>query len=625
MMSKRAWLGTLTVTATGIAVAIAGCTGDTINNYQDPFGVDSGFDAQLLQSLGCTPGKKECVTDTVARVCPADGTLWVGVTCRVGEKCDQGDCKPVAGGPTAACVPGDGACTAPNKALRCKNDGSGFVSIDCPPNTTCFDKGLCKGTQIVGTQTCSTDRKSVMESKDGFTSVKVADCAATDVCVQTGTVPYTTVACKPAQCDPAATCGGATPTTCGDPLNPGADQTKSIATCKETPDGFKWVGQPCPVNQTCNPVGTTCNNQQGKFQAACGNPSSCTPGTTRCAFSGNAVQTCQPDGTWATPTACNLGAGEVCMTPYASGKQVCGHLICQFNGGAICDDATGQIRACDDSGKLTLPKACTFGRCIHYANTNLPAPYNQTGRCTAECTPGTEDCGYFGGNNFRICDANGRWGQPQVCPSDDGAASTCTTYTDPVSNLSKHLCVVGIDCTPGQRRCVSTDGGVGTEAIQACGTDGRWGAPAACAVGVCTATVYGTTCLGDCTPGSQVCDPTGSGKFLVCPANGKLPVSPTYDQTCSGTMSCKRSGNRSFGCLECVGPSLTDGNTLVAPESRCLADDGGVNGSTMLQTCSANNTWDTAATCSGGSGRCSSTYITAPFTDPGGVRFAYCN
>jgi hypothetical protein len=624
-MNARQWFVGLLAGAAGIAVLAGGCGDDVTNNNYSGLGGDSGIDvAATLSKIGCTAGKKDCVNDSVARVCPQDETAWIAVPCKAGEKCTDGDCKPVAGGPTAACVPGDGACLAGNKALRCKADGTGYEQSDCPAGTICTDKGLCKGTQVVGSTTCAADRRSVMTWADGFHQTPTP-CAKDEYCVLLNTLPYNQSACKPSQCKPAgagAVCGELA--ICGDPSNAANDQTKYVASCQETPDGFKWVGAACPAGQTCNPNPATSSCTNGRAQAAC-TGGTCTEGAQRCSTDGQGVQTCGADGKWGAATQCNYAAGERCfIIPGSATRAVCGDPICAFNGDGYCDEATGYLHKCDTNGKLTAPQQCATGHCIQVSSTGLPHPFEYAGRCQSECIPGQEGCYLNNGYGaYRVCDANSRWGAPIACSAPDGGAAFCSTYNDGTSGLAKHVCITGVDCAPNTRRCVNLDGGTGSEAIQICGADGKWQSAQTCSVGYCSAVTGGATCVVDCIPNTAVCDPAGSGQYYSCPANGKFPAAPVYDQACTAGTSCKRAGARSYGCIQCVGPTLTDNIFATVPESRCLADDGGP-GNHLFQPCKADNTWDTPVACSSGTSNCTTTFVNTPAVDPGGVRYAYC-
>ena len=78
---KARWLGAALVFA-----AVGGC--DTTNTI-----VQGTPDmAGASPAPACTPNAKECVSSTLARVCPADGSGWLAVQCAFGETCSGGDC-----------------------------------------------------------------------------------------------------------------------------------------------------------------------------------------------------------------------------------------------------------------------------------------------------------------------------------------------------------------------------------------------------------------------------------------------------------------------------------------------------------------------------------------------------
>ncbi|MEO6418823.1 MAG: hypothetical protein ABIP39_05420, partial [Polyangiaceae bacterium] len=130
----RAWVvGALAIGAIA-TVGLNGCTGDSTTNVIEnpdasPVGADGASSAQ-----SCTPGVKECVSPSIARVCPADGADWAVKTCADDEKCSNGDCVADA---NAVCSAGAGSCVNPTTALRCRANLQGFEQVTCPTGTTC--------------------------------------------------------------------------------------------------------------------------------------------------------------------------------------------------------------------------------------------------------------------------------------------------------------------------------------------------------------------------------------------------------------------------------------------------------------------------------------------------------
>jgi hypothetical protein len=186
MKSLRVLLAFVPMALAGLAWTAGGCSSSSSDNTGGGNGDgglgDDGNPLNILieAGFGCAPaGAKNCVNDTLARVCPADGTGWLPVLCSQGQKCKDGTCQI---DPSASCDPGDGACTSPTASLRCRDDGQGYTATTCPANTTCTGKGICRGACVLGDSYCSTDYKSVITCADG-NSYTAKACAGDQLCV----------------------------------------------------------------------------------------------------------------------------------------------------------------------------------------------------------------------------------------------------------------------------------------------------------------------------------------------------------------------------------------------------------------------------------------------------------
>src|SRR5579859_1812624 len=171
--------------ALACAVAFAAC--DTTNETKIIIADLSGSvpgDASTINPLACTPNAKECVTSSLARVCPADGTQWLAVQCAPGQKCAAGDCVV----DQSLCVPGEGACTDAKHGLRCMANGMGFAAVDCTTfaGTVCSGAGICQGACAVGSSVCA-DLTHVATCSDGAHQTVGAACDAGKLCVDTTT------------------------------------------------------------------------------------------------------------------------------------------------------------------------------------------------------------------------------------------------------------------------------------------------------------------------------------------------------------------------------------------------------------------------------------------------------
>jgi hypothetical protein len=583
-----------TVVSAFAAILVNACTGTTTNNYPN----DSGGGGTVVLPdgavVGCAPGAKECVNTSLARICPADGSGWLSQECKVGEKCDKGDCVADA---TALCAPGSGACVSATTGLRCRDNLMGFAAVTCPAGTTCQGDGLCAGSCIVGSSACLPDG-TLATCVNGNTFTPTA-CAANERCVDVSTSPYPVSACKPADCTPDA---NGCDFVCGNKADATADQTKFTSTCVPTPTGYKWVALGCGAGLTCNPSARVCG--VGRTQAACA--SDCTPGQSRCSADLLSTQICGPDGKWGAATACNANpaaAALICQrNPTNSSTVLCGDPLCATGAVGTCD--TTGLRRCGPDGKLAATgTACATGSCVAVGTSvGTLAP----GACVAECQAGDERCTASGATSYQTC-ANGRWATPVACPSADGgaAAATCFDYLSSTTQRPAKIC--GGVCAPGFTRCVSADGGPSTDAIETCNATGQWVTPATpCTVGACTAGVAGAgaACVAQCVPNAVVC--VGAGKdvtgtpfrgtdtFGTCTAQGTLPTAGTT--LCTGTAVCRRGAAGAIApggnaCIECVGSSVAGGNERGTVDTRCSDPTGTTAGNADVQTCSAGNTW----------------------------------
>jgi hypothetical protein len=542
----------------------------------------------------CSPGAKECVSPTLARVCPADGASWLSVACGAGQVCSNGDCTTNLSSP---CAPGTGSCSSATAGVQCRADGQGYNPVTCPAGTSCTGNGVCAGACIVGESYCLAPGV-LATCADGKTLTQTA-CGGTDLCVATSSTPVRTAACKPTECRPAP---GGCDFTCGDRLNPTADQTKAMSFCQATPDGYKWSVVACANNQSCNPTGGVCGNGQDKM-AAC--QSACTPGDQRCAANGAGYQTCDATGAWSsTITSCTPNASsqlQVCMPkPGSPGSVVCGDRLCAQGYAGTCD-ATGQLAACVNGKVSATAAACATGICRDVGN---PIDGMQPGACVTDCKAGETKCTAPNATSYQSC-SGGVWsGTTTTC-----ASGACYGYTD-ATGLRLTVCGV---CAPGTHRCLA-------DQIETCDATGQWGAATACAIGLCRQINNGSdaACVQQCVPGSTVCMgadkavpglPYASGTAAqgTCTANGLLPASPT---ACTGTQACRVSSTGvAVGCVECVGTNVKGGNELGFVDSRCTDTNGNVPGNAATEVCTATNTWPGAATACGNATTCS---ISAP-------------
>lgn len=553
------------------ALVVTGCGGSNDNGSGDMAG-------QSNPQKACTANAKECVSTQLARVCPSDGAGWLAVQCATGMTCMNGDCvageqPDMAGTPAPICTAGDKVCTSDGKVGTCNSAGTAYTTADCPTGTACVGDGLCAGACIVGSSYClAPDRVSVCS--DGA-SLTTTACGSGTACVQTGDTPFTTSACKPAECTPGPDGCGAV---CGNKQNPSADQSKFISQCVETPNGWKWVPINCIGAETCNPSASLCAD--GTNNAAC--TVECKEGDGRCTDL-TTFETCV-GGKWVPQTACT-GGGTLQVCVQTGSHAACGDPTCKFGSGACAAD--GKFLPCVDGKLSATGTACATGACINDAvpvvagtPIYLPVP---SGSCHAECQAGESQCagGAATGPQFVTC-VNGRWSASTACE-----ASTCYATTT-ATGLRSHVCGA---CVPNTHTC---DG----DQIATCDATGKLGDFVDCPVGRCQGSggdspLPDATCVMDCVPNQLTCagNDANPGWTVIgqrattasatCTDKGTFPDSLTL---CTDGTQCEyTTGGKSLGCVQCAGV-----NEFGFPDSGCDGD---------LYTCKSDNTWDDGVSC----------------------------
>lgn len=559
--------------AAGLALALTmapGCGGDDEKKAQAP-------------PPACTPGAKECLDPSLARVCPPDGSGWLAQRCSAGARCENGDC--IADVATRPCDRHSGSCVDAKSALRCRDNLQGYEAVQCPEGTTCQGAGLCVGACTVGASACTNSTRSLTTCLDGrgFTTTV---CGPDEACVVTSIAgaPYATAACKPAECHPT----GCT-TTCGNKRDPNADQTKSNSSCVSTPDGYEWQVTTCVGYQTCT----------GGCGSTCG--SSCVPGTMRCSADKLGMQTCGADGKWdANVTACNANVTDAalfCMSRTDDpSKVVCGDPVCATGHRGTCEGTS--FRACGVDGRLAPAAPCAVGSCVAVASPAVGGV--QPATCQVECRQGDERCV---GSAFQTCGANGRWGNVTQCPAGADGGIICRGFTNPQGRPAK---ICNASCTPGTRRCAGAALSTGTAAIQECGANGEWGPAEDCAMGSCRSNFAGTVgaaCVPECVPGETVCAGTQTvfphasivvrDAFATCSPKG-IPGTPT---ACGAGSYCRKTQSGATivvggnACLQCVGGQVAGGNETGLVDRRCVDATADAGAGTHFQTCSDGNVW----------------------------------
>jgi hypothetical protein len=513
-------------------------------------------------------GSVECVTDTIARVCAADGT-WTEQQCSSDQQCmGSGGCVARA---DISCNFTDSGCVDSTHAVVCNSDGKGFQAVTCPTATTCSGFGECAGTCTVGSSSCE-NSNTVVTCTDGFTLTQTNCTPGMTSCVQTSNSgAFETAACKPASCvDNGPTCGNKA----SDPTSTDPDYASF---CQESPSGLQWSSEKCIVPGSCT-EGNGCDQ-------------TCVPGAQRCF--GDGIQVCDTNSNWAAITPCQptaTGLDQVCMTPTGSPTPLCGDRVCSVAPGAC--EADG-YHPCVNGKVATAASPCTTGVCVGSQN------YDGfiAGSCQAQCNPGDTRC--ISNEAYEACGASNRWSSTvSQCPAN--GTDKCIGYNDPSNGAQKSICGA---CVPGTHRCTNSGGTPGGTYIETCDATGHYGSPAQCAMGQCQASSNDSACVMQCVPNSTVCvggapgtpsNPShpGTVNWGTCDAAGNLPASST---ACGAGTSCRKHSNGqavgagAAACVQCVGTDNENGFS----DTACITS-GSPN---SIETCSASNMWNAATLC----------------------------
>lgn len=369
----------------------------------------------------CTPDSYFC-TDAVAVKCDSTGT-----SSSVFQKCGDGQfCREEDGSAycsTQACTPKKGVCDG-TRATTCADDGSAPLSggKDCADSDRGCEDGECRDmTCTAGMRFCQ-GGDVYLCAKNGISSSLWADCGAAEVCdADVG-------ACRPKTCEPGKLdCTASRITQCNDFgsrwVETGTDCASKGMTCVKG----ACKAMTCTANTTfcqdknvyqCDMTGTgstlyqTCAASSshcvqygdGLKSAAYCSTNACKAGDIGCL--GNAVITCNDDGTWpATGTDC--GTGSVCQAGACKTKECEPNtIVCKDNG----------IWRCDYSGFLNylLEQCPTDSSCLATGSTASCSPN--------PCSAGESACI---GNQIGTCGTDGR-SLKTVTDDCAGGKTVCT-------------------------------------------------------------------------------------------------------------------------------------------------------------------------------------------------------
>lgn len=529
----------------------------------------------------CPANARQCVSSTLARLCPSDGSGWLAESCATGETCTAGVCAADGG---VTCTVNAQQCVSTKITEVCNSAGNGWTVVPCNANETC-NGGVCGAEAgAVGcppnTQQCVDSMLARVCPSDGSGWLAVS-CQAGQSCTH-GTCAFT----ADAPCTPGA----------------GACLTKTTGLqCNAA--GTAYASINCPANTTCEGLGS-CYGAVRVGSSGCVNATTLATSTDGFSYTNTACasgQYCVATGV--DSAACATGN---CTPNLAepSCSAVCGNRV---NAGA---DQTTFISTCTatPSGyqwvatECASPTTCnpTGGACGGSAIPNAPL-------CTSACSPGATRCA-ADGSGLQTCGAAGAWGAAVVCdPSkgyvcqnvagpggsagycgdlvcfQPGSEGTCiagdfllactsayvlepledaaacpvtTTCTTPAVAGSPSIAgayqpgACEAVCVPGSSQCVGNG-------VETCTAAGVWSAVAACtAPSTCqsyqSAGGGAAALCGACAPGTHVCTTSdggpGTADIETCSANGSWGP-PNACQV----GSCKSTGTGDFACLaDCV-------------------------------------------------------------------------
>jgi hypothetical protein len=571
-------------------VAAGGC--DTTNNtiVQAASPDMAGF----KPPLGCTPMAKECVTGTLARICPSDGSNWLAVQCQFGETCMNGDCTVDVA--TVQCTSNDDFCADATTQMLCNTNGMGFHSQTCPTGTKCI-QGLCAGSCVVGATQCD-GTGTVVTCNDGFHMTPSA-CPAGQACSDQAGGVCAAAACTPGFCT--ALCGDKS-------MDPNNSDPGFFSTCQDTPFGFQWVATPCTAPKTCD--ATAACNSGGSNSCT----EECTPGDKRCvdvstnlppatsSDQPSGFQDCLPSGTWSATTGCDILNGKSCVVDFAGRTLGCGDAICSQDfdgliphrdGVCVIDAGLSKLRACDATTGNLVPidrlTTCSPGTCLTDESV-APDPFNgfRPGHCAVQCQMGDTRCDTHFQQDIQGCATNGMWSSTTTICTD-----TCFDGT----SAGRPHAVCGV-CQPKDTRC-TTMGGVevtdpsttATIYTETCKDDAQWASPSPCAGSHCdfnpTFNFPQKLCLAQCIPGKVTCQgtknnvpPWGFTATGICTSDGRPSPAPF---TCTGGTSCRTGPNHTnaYGCVVCA-----NFNEAGMPDTRCNT----APTPDQIEVCNATNT-----------------------------------
>ena len=574
----------------GGSVVVAGCSGSSAP-------VVGKTDASTSGDAGpaCPASTKQCVTSSLARICPSDGSGWLPLACSPGETCTNGVCASDAG---TACTPNAQQCLTSKIAESCPADGSGWLATGCTENQVCSG-GACAANADAAT-TCPPSSSECVTSalvrvcpSDGSGWVGVT-CQAGEVCSNgkcgftpdapcspgTGTCTSSTTgfqcnaqgtAYVSVTCPANTTCSGSG--VCTGMIVVGSSMCEGLSTIATSNDGFTYTEANCPTGKYCVSTGGntaacltgTCTPDPNGCDSVCGNKvtasanqtqyiSTCTPGPNGYDWVANQCP---------TPTTCSPGSGNPCgpsnlPTPGCSGTCAPGGTRCAADGSGVQTCSTdgttwGASVACNAAAGLVCGPTSFSG-----ASCGDPVCFFGGGPIPGTCTSA---------GLFQACTSSYTL-EPVTSATACPAGTTCEQTNAIQGAYQPGQCQR--QCTPGATQCVQGDGGLTN--LQTCTSGGAWGTTTTCAAGTtCNQNTSGVAVCGVCAPGVHRCTTsTGDAGLLdieTCSPTGawSAPVACSVG-TCQGT------DEGDFACqTDCIPGATVCGGTNGAETGTCSA------------------------------------------------------
>jgi hypothetical protein len=414
----------------GSNVRVCGASGHSI--IEETCSLSQVCSGAKCLPIACVPGHQFCLAGAI-RECNLDGTSsTVFKACASGQFCREQDggaeCSPTA------CT-GDAPVCVGNVATTCKPDGSGtkLGGVDCSATARLCSEGQCVDpTCTPGQKFCEHDDVYLCLG-GGATSVLFTECNADEVC------DPAFAACRDRICEPGKL---------------GCDSTRT-AVCNALGTGWEQSGADCAasdkvcVDGACKPHVCVANSQfcqdgdaylcdamgvSATLREACYDSyhcvtyagsyaycsyNSCVPGAAAC--NGNAVSTCNAEGSGVLAGGTDCGADKVC-----SGG-ACQTKVCEGNS-TFCKD--GDIAYCQGGlSSSTWTNCPDDAPCATTASGLACVPY--------KCWPGLKACL---GNQLGTCapDGNSLTVVKQDCAAADQiCVSTSSCGTSVVDTLGE--------------------------------------------------------------------------------------------------------------------------------------------------------------------------------------------